>query len=245
MAEQLDSDLQLSQRAALRAARPRCTIIPYLPYVAMALRPVFELAVLGVVVLAIASIEFGTASQIVHVAASFVFFYGMTVLSGLWVFFQGRMTTIFPLNSKVNLGLDPASMRYRVHVHLFWAKISVLLILNWIIPVVGACLEYFRDSKGLLHAVCVAPCSSCGGVRHAAISNLTSLFLTVPCRYQYIAGISQYTLVLLLVATVMTFARDMDALPDDEWAKALHRSGPIEDLGHVGVEEDQEGRCAL
>jgi len=135
---------------------PRFTCTPYLPYVTLALQPVFDAAMLGVAVLAIVSIAFGTASRIVHTAASYVFFYGMVAVSGLWIYFQANISARFPIEKcAAELGIVPGSLRYRLHVHLFWAKVTVLLVLNWILIGIGLVLGWGFDNWGVYNATSV------------------------------------------------------------------------------------------
>ena len=62
-----------------------CCCPVFLPYAAKALRPVGEVAIMGIIVLSIVSVNWSPTARSIHFIGAACFFYGCMVAQGLWI----------------------------------------------------------------------------------------------------------------------------------------------------------------
>ena len=165
---------------------------PYLPYVILAFRPLYEAGIAGMAVLAVVSIDFGPLGRAVHGLGSFAFFYGILALSGCFVHFQASVTRIWPVKARDLLGLDAASSHFRFHKHLFYAKVLIIFGVDW-----------------------------CLSIALLTFGAVTGGWAPWKFYSDYIVAISQWAMVVLIALTAGVFARDIDAMPLETLAAAI------------------------
>jgi len=169
---------------------------PYLPYVVIALRPLYLASISGLATLTIASLSMGPVGIGVHGLGTVIFFLGFLSMHGCWCFVQRRTVFIWPNESKTLLGIDPTSRRYLAHECLFWFKVVILFGVDG----AAANITYYIGE-------------STGTWSHYNFFN------------RYVKALSQWAVVFTVILTVLVFAYDAEAFPNERDQKSGRCAG--------------------
>ena len=204
------------------AQPPRCCLYcePYLPFVVAALRPLAEISLLGLATLTAASVSFGPVSWAIHVLGAYAFFYGSISLHGFWIYTQRAVCARWGTTTARDiLGFDLTSARYRTHTRLF-AYQMLFVVEQWVSPSVTF-----------------------------AIGRSTGKMAVYNFYMEYCLALSQWTIILLIVASGVALAHDAEALPrPDHDATLQHPSQtrPEDATGSTcGQGPNQKGRTGI
>lgn len=107
----------------------RFTCAPYLPYVAIALLPLYSAAVISLTGLSVLSIYWFNAYP--HGFFAFVFFASMISFHGSWLFTINAACKQWGAACKEKLGVDNTGIRFKIHTGIFIAEAFVFTV-AWI-----------------------------------------------------------------------------------------------------------------